>query len=67
MWLPWYRQPLQLCDVCGWARSSLKEKLGDWETVINVVTYVVLVGWAGIRDGQTGGQSWENISKQRWE
>lgn len=32
----WYRQPLQLCDVCGWARSSLKEKLGDWETVINV-------------------------------
>lgn len=44
MGLPWYRQLLQLCDVCGWARSSLKEKLGDWEPVINVVTYVVLVG-----------------------
>lgn len=43
MGLPWYRQPLQLCDVCGWTRSSLKEKLGDWEPVINV-TYVVLVG-----------------------
>ena len=47
-----------------WLREKEKEKLGDRETITNEL-YVVLGRWAGIRDGQTGGQSRENIRKQR--
>lgn len=44
----------------------MKEKRDAGEQVTNEL-YVVQVGRAGLRDGQTGGQSPEGIRMQRWE